>query len=112
MLRKGPYRVEMPETSTKVWRVWAGPHHGATYSSRSSDHKICGSELDETTDCTTANQYKYNNRGSREYGEQSMTIDVQVSISIGKRQRLETNSCNHDGEYEDRKKRICLRDSG
>ena len=112
MPRTGSYLVEMPKTSTKVWRVWEGPHYGAAHPSRSSDNKICESELESTTDSTTADQRKNNNRGSREYGEQSMTIDVRVSISIGKRQRPETDSCNYDGEYEDRKERGGLRDFG
>ena len=95
MLGKGPYLGKLPKTTTKVRRVWERPHYGATYSGRKSDDETGGEE-----------------RRCREYGEQSMTIDVQVSISIGKRQRPETDSSDYDGEYEDRKERGGLRDFG
>ena len=112
MPRTRAYFIKMPKTSTKLWRVWEGPHYGATHPSRRPDDNTCESELELTTDNTTADQREDNNRGSGEYDEQSMTINVRVSISIGKRQRPETDSSNYDGEYEDRKERGGLRDFG
>ena len=104
MPRGGSYFSEVPKASTTVRRMWERPHHRAASSGGRSDKKTNGTE--QTASDSASERY---DREHRERDEQGMTVSSSVSITVGKRQRVETNSSNNDSEHKDGKERVRLR---
>ena len=91
----GPYITEVSKGSTTVWRMWARPHYCTTFTSGSSDYKTYGTEQTASDSASDSASERYD-REHRERDEQGMTVSSSVSITVGKRQRVETNSSNND----------------
>ena len=87
-----------------MWRMWERPHYCTAFTSGSPDDKTYGTE--QIASDSDSERY---GREHREHGEQGMTVSSSVSITVGKRQRVETNSSNLDSEHKDWKERVRLR---
>ena len=84
--------------------MWERPHYGTASTSGSPDDKTYGTE--QIASDSASERY---GREHRERDEQGMTISITVSITVGKRQRVETDSSNFGGKHKNREEGVRLR---
>ena len=100
----GSYITEVPGGGATVRRMWERPHHRTTYPRGNTEYKTDGTEQTASNSVSERHDGEY-----REPDEQGMTISITVSITVGKRQRVETDSSNFGGKHKNREEGVRLR---